>query len=411
MHDRRFFLRSSGLALVGLGFAPDFFRRALAATEPRTSSGRKVLVTVFQRGAADGLSMVPPVGDPRYAAVRPTTAIAAPGKPDGALPLDGTFGLHPALSALTRAWGAGSLAIVHSVGSPDPTRSHFDAQDALEAGTPGLKSTADGWQNRTLKGRPGTSPFRGIALAPSLPRSLSGSASALALGSISDFRLRGGAASATSFESMYAGAVDASLRSTGDETFASMKALEEANPARFAPENGAAYPASLLGRRMKEIAQLIRADVGLEIGATDCGGWDTHAGQGAGTGQLANRLRDLGDSLAAFAQDLGDRMADVCLVTMTEFGRTVRENGTRGTDHGHGSVMLVMGGGVKGKRVAARWKGLAEADLYEGRDLPATLDHRDVLGEVLSAHLGVKDLAPVFPGYSFPKGQSPGLFG
>jgi uncharacterized protein (DUF1501 family) len=162
---------------------------------------------------------------------------------------------------------------------------------------------------------------------------------------------------------------------------------------------------------MKEIAQLIRADVGLEIGATDCGGWDTHAGQGAGKGQLANRLKDLGDSLAAFAQDLGDRMADVCLVTMTEFGRTVRENGTRGTDHGHGSVMLVMGGGVKGKRVVARWRGLQEADLYEGRDLPATLDHRDVLGEVLSAHLGVTDLAPIFPGHPFPKGQRPGLFG
>ncbi len=406
MHDRRFFLRSSGLALVGLGFAPDFFRRALASTEPR----RKVLVTVFQRGAVDGLAMVPPVGDARYAAVRPTTAIAAPGKPDGARPLDGTFGLHPSLSALTTPWDAGSLAIVHSVGSPDPTRSHFDAQDTLEAGTPGLKSTADGWQNRTLLARPGTSPFRGIALASSLPRSLSGPAPALALGSISDFRLRGGAADATSFESMYAGAVDATLRSTGDETFESMKALEEANPARFTPENGAVYPASPLGRRMKEIAQLIRADVGLEIGVTDCGGWDTHAGQGAGKGQLANRLKDFGDSLAAFTQDLGDRMADVCLVTMTEFGRTVRENGTRGTDHGHGSVMLVMGGGVKGKRVVARWKGLKEAELYEGRDLPVTLDHRDVLGEVLTAHLGVKDLAPIFPGYPFPEEQRPGLF-
>ncbi len=401
--DRRFFLKSSGLALAGLGFAPGFLTRALAATDPVR---RKVLVTIFQRGAVDGLSMVPPVVEPAYAAARPGIAIPPPGAAEGAaFDLDGHFALHPALGALRPLWTGGSLAVVHAVGSPDPTRSHFDAQDFLDAGTPGVKSTADGWLNRALQAspEPGATPLRAVALQPNLPRSLSGRAAALSMNAISEFGVRGGRAGealAVRLSQEYAAAPDRGLRTTGREAFDAVRILREANPARFTPRQGAGYPAAPIGQRLKQIAQLIKADVGLEIAATDCGGWDTHAGQGGAQGQLSNRLRELGDALSAFSTDLCERMADVCVVTMTEFGRTVRENGTRGTDHGHGSVMLVLGGGVRGRRVVARWKGLKEQDLFEGRDLAATIDHREVLGEVLASHLGVRDLAAVFPGFT-----------
>ena len=401
-HDRRFFLKSSGLALASLGFAPAILRRALAETDP---ARRKVLVTIFQRGAVDGLSMVPPVADAAYAAARPAIAIPPPGSAEAAaLDLDGHFALHPALKGLAPLWNGGSLAVVHAVGSPDPTRSHFDAQDFLDAGTPGVKSTADGWQNRALQALPAAVPstFRAVALQPNLPRSLAGRAGALAMSSISEFGIRGGKggeALAERLERDYTAAADRGLRATGQNAFDALRILREANPGRFAPDHGAAYPAAPIGQRLKQIAQLVKADVGLEIAATDCGGWDTHTGQGAAQGQLANRLGELGDALAAFSADLCERMADVCVVTMTEFGRTVKENGTRGTDHGHGSVMLVLGGGVKGRRVVARLKGLREQDLFEGRDLAATIDHREVLGEVLAEHLAVRDLAAVFPGF------------
>jgi uncharacterized protein (DUF1501 family) len=403
MHDRRFFLKSSGLALVGLGVAPGFLRRALASTD---AARRKVLVTIFQRGAVDGLSMVPPVAEPAYASARPAIAIPPPGTAEhAALDLDGHFALHPALASLRPLWGAGSLAVVHAVGSPDPTRSHFDAQDFLDSGTPGVKSTRDGWLNRALQSQPapGATPFRAVALQPGLPRSLAGRAPAVAMGSVGDFGVRGGRAGAAMADRLardYAAAGDDALRTTGGEAFEALRALRDANPARFAPRPGADYPAAPIGQRLKQIAQLIKADVGLEIAATDCGGWDTHAGQGASSGPLAARLAELGDALAAFSADLCERMADVCVVTMTEFGRTVRENGTRGTDHGHGSVMLVLGGGVKGRRVVARWKGLREQDLFEGRDLAVTTDHREVLSEVLSHHMGVATLDAVFPGFA-----------
>ena len=400
--DRRFFLKASGLALCGFGMSPLFLRRALAATE---AGRRNVLVTIFQRGAVDGLSMIPPVAEARYYDLRPTIAIPRPGTAESAaLPLDDHFGLHPALKSLLPLWNAGSLAVVHGVGSPDPTRSHFDAQDYLDAGTPGVKSGVDGWLNRALQLEKtgAASAFRAVAFQPNLPRSLAGRVPALAMNALADFDVRAGSktsAVASDFARLYAGSADAGLKTTGGETFDALKTLRTANPSRFAPENGVVYPAGPLGRRLKEIAQLIRADVGLEIAVTDCGGWDTHAGQGAGAGQLANRLGDLGNALAAFASDLGDRMADVCVVTMTEFGRTVKENGTRGTDHGHGSAMLVLGGGVKGRRVLARWKGLRDQDLFEGRDLAVTTDHREVLGEVLTSHLAVQNLATVFPGF------------
>ncbi len=400
--SRRLFLKSSSLALVELGFAPRFLSAALAETEPRR---RKVLVTLFQRGAVDGLSMVPPYAEPRYFQLRPTIGLLTPGRDGGSIRLDDTFALHPALAPLQSRFRDGSLAIVHAAGSPDPTRSHFDAQDALDAGTPGVKSTRDGWLNRALQERGASAePFRAVALQPNVPCSLAGRAPAVAMASLADFALRPGRmpVAAPGFESMYADAVDGALRSSGTEAFDAMRRLADAQPSRITPRNGAVYPATPLGKRMKEIAQLIRADVGLELAATDCGGWDTHAAQGTEQGPLANGLRNLAEALAAFAQDLGDDLADVCLVTMTEFGRTVRENGTRGTDHGHGSVMLVLGGGVKGGRVLTRWKGLSDAVLFEGRDLPVTTDHREVFAAVLRAHLGLKDVSRVFPGFAMP---------
>jgi uncharacterized protein (DUF1501 family) len=202
--------------------------------------------------------------------------------------------------------------------------------------------------------------------------------------------------------------VDRALRGTASEAFDAVKRLREIKPGSFPPKAGAKYPDSPLGKRMRQIAQVIQADLGVEVVVTDCGGWDTHVNQGAAKGQLAKRLEDLGQSLGAFATDLADRLADVCTVTVTEFGRTAKENGTGGTDHGHGSVMTVLGGKVRGKKVYARWKGLAPDALYEGRDVPVTTDHRDVFGEILRAHLGTKDLAPIFPG--FTPGAPLGLF-
>ena len=403
--DRRFFLKSSGLAMLGLGFAPGFLSRAVAA---RTAANKKILLAIFQRGGADGLSMVPPVGDPEYYALRPTLAIARPGEGEGAaLKLDDTFGLHPALSSLAPFYEAGALAIIHAVGSPKPTRSHFDAQDFMEGGIPGAPAP-DGWLNRALQTEAArnSGAFRAVALQSNLPRSLFGSAPAVAMGSVAEFKLRTGRlseAGSRSFEALYASAVDVALRNTGNETFEALRLLEKAKLDGMPEEHGADYPASPLGRRLKDVARLIRADIGLEVAATDCGGWDTHVGQGAAQGQLAARLKELGDSLSAFAVDLGDRMADVCVVTMTEFGRTVRENGNRGTDHGTASVMMVLGGGVRGRRVIGQWRGLREPNLFEGRDLAMATDFRAALSEVLASHLGISRLGPVFPGFDAAK--------
>ncbi len=398
--DRRLFLKASSLAMAGLGFAPRFLQAAAAQPAARG----KVLVLVFQRGAADGLSMLPPLGDRRYAELRPTLALPAEGE-GAALKLDGFFGLHPALGALLPFYERGRLAGIHGVGSPDLTRSHFDAQDFMESGTPGLKATEDGFLARALGAMPPAkaAPFRAVALQPNLPRSLAGDASALALASLDDFQIPNPSAG-RGFEGMYGAALDEALRGAGREAAEALRALKAKDPRRWAPE--AAYPASPLGRRMKEIAQLIKADLGLRVAVTDCGGWDTHVGQGAAKGQLAGRLQDFGDSLGAFLTDLGERMDDVLLVTLTEFGRTVRENGNRGTDHGHGSCLFVAGGAVRGRRVLARWRGLDPANLHEGRDLPVTVDYRDVMAELLAGHLGLKDQGRLFPGYALdPKNR------
>jgi uncharacterized protein (DUF1501 family) len=403
--DRRLFLKSSGLAFLGLGFAPGFLARAAA----QTTHGRRTLVLVFLRGGADGLSLVPPVGDAAYYAARPTLALPQPGTDGGALKLDATFGLHPALSSLLPLWQSGSLAVVHSAGLQGATRSHFDAQDFCETGTPGLKTTQDGFLNRSLQQlpEPGAGAFRAVALQGTLPRSLQGAAQAVAVEGLSSFHLSG-KAGLDSFEALYAGAVDQALRSTGQEAFEALRAAASAELSKSPPQNGAVYAKTPLARRLQDTARLVRAGVGLEVVATEMGGWDTHVGEGNATGQLANRLRELGDALAAFAQDLGPRLDTVTVVVMTEFGRTVRENGNRGTDHGTASAMFALGGGVHGGRVYGNWRGLDGPGLFENRDLAITIDVRSVLSEALRATLAPPDLTTVFPGFA---GQRVGVFG
>jgi uncharacterized protein (DUF1501 family) len=405
------FLKDGAFALVSLGFAPSFLARtAFAAAAPRRA---RQLIAIFQRGAVDGLNMVVPHGDAEYYRARPSIAIARPGgREDAAVDLDGFFGLNPRLRPLQPFWDRRQLAIVHACGSPDSTRSHFDAQDFMETATPGVKSTSDGWLNRYLQTRQAeaASSFRAVALTQQLPRTLHGAAPAVAMSQIAQFGVRGDRMGA-SFEEQYAAAADRVLNGTGRETFDAIRTLESADPSRYQPERGAEYPRSPFGQALKQIAQLSKAGVGLEVAFADLGGWDTHVNQGGAQGQLATRLDDFGRSIAALVADLGDRMEDTVVLTMSEFGRAVSENGNRGTDHGHGNAMMVIGGGVGGGRVYGRWPGLARDQRYDGRDLAVTTDFRDVFAEIVVRHLGVQNPAPVFPGYTVRPTNFAGLFG
>jgi uncharacterized protein (DUF1501 family) len=392
-------MKAGGCALVAYAAAPRFLFRTADAAE---TSGR-VLVAIFQRGAVDGLSMVMPHGDPGYAAVRPSIGLQPPrrGESERAIDLDGFFAFHPALVPLVPLWSNRSLAVVHACGSPDTTRSHFDAQDYMETGTPGVRSTPDGWLARAVGARAAKStPFRAVAIGPALPRTLQGDVGAISMQSLDRFDVRAGAdrTARAGFESLYEQGVHDLLHGTGRETFEAVKMLRSAGASRIAPANGAAYPRAPLGEALRQIAQLIKADVGLEVAFADMQGWDTHVAQGAERGQLALRLRDFGAALAAFSRDLGDKLSDVVVLTMSEFGRTVAENGNRGTDHGHATAMLALGGGVRGGRVYGRWPGLDRHQLFEGRDLAMTTDFRSLFSEVASRHLGVPS-APIFPGF------------
>jgi uncharacterized protein (DUF1501 family) len=414
MTSRRVFVKNGAFALVSLGFAPSFLARTAFAAGATTRMKR--LIAVFQRGAVDGLNMVVPFGDQDYYRARPGIAIDRPGAGnDSGIDLDGFFAFNPRLRPLKMLWDARQLAVVHACGSPDNTRSHFDAQDYMETATPGVKSTADGWLNRYLDARRSedATPFRAVSLTQQLPRVLQGPAPALAVSQIAQFGIRAGQASetvATSFESQFAAAADRVLNSTGREAFDAIKMLQRADPARYSPERDADYPRSPFGQALKQIAQLTKADIGLEVAFADLGGWDTHVNQGSGQGQLAARLDDFGRAIAALVIDLGDRMEDTVVLTMSEFGRAVSENGNRGTDHGHGNAMIAIGGGIRGGRVYGKWPGLAREQRHEGRDLAITTDFRDVFGEIVVRHLGVRNTQTIFPGYAIKETNFPGLF-
>jgi uncharacterized protein (DUF1501 family) len=382
--------------MAGAGMAPSWLARAAANT---TGGGRKkVLVAIFQRGAADGLNLVAPFGDKNYKILRPTIGIQEPGGSqfNSALDLDGFFGLHPQMEALKPLWEKKQLALVQAVGSPDPSRSHFEAQDYMESGTPG-RVAGDGWLNRALPAAtPETSPLQAVSLGPQLARTLRGDRSAISIANAQSFGL-GNSESAKMLEKMYVASADRRLETTGKDAFAAMKMVQSINNAPYTPANGAQYPpAGELGSSLRQLARFIKADVGVEAAFAETGGWDHHGNE---TAQMLPLARQLAMAIAAFMQDLGDQMEDVVLVTMSEFGRTARENGDGGTDHGHGGVMMVAGGAVKGGRVYGKWPGLAPEQLFEGRDLAVTTDFRDVLGELVTRHLGQKDLEKVFPGY------------
>jgi uncharacterized protein (DUF1501 family) len=393
--SRRRFLKSTGLGFLALGLPPAFLVRTAKAQQ--VGKG-KVIVVVFQRGAMDGLNAVIPFKDPAYYSLRPSIAIAEPASgEERAIDLDGFYGLHPALAPLKSIYDNGHLAIVHAAGSPDNTRSHFDAQDYMEIGTPGIKSTPDGWLNRCLnEQKKSESSFRGVALTAQMPRILAGSAPALTLSSIDEFRLRNDAMAAT-LQKLYTNTSDTLFRFGGQSLFAAMAELRRVETK--VPLSMERYPAGRFGASLAHIVRLIKADIGLEIAFTELQGWDTHVNQGGAKGQMANRLKDLAEGLATFYRDLGDRIEDVVVITLSEFGRTARENGNRGTDHGHANVMFALGGPVRGGKVYGRWPGLAPEVLYEGRDLDLTTDFRTVCGEVISRHLRQKDLSKIFPGF------------
>ena len=404
--NRRFFLHKGALAVAGTAAIPSFLVRSVMAEAAPSPKHR--LVVVFQRGAADGLNIVVPYREKNYYAMRPSIAIPQ----DQVLDLDGFFGLHPSLSAFKPLYDQGHLAIVQAAGSPDTTRSHFDAQDYMESGTPGVKSTQDGWLNRALQAEDlhhrcaGTceqhTAFRALALGNDVPRALAGKIPAIALSNVNGFTVagRGPAPSpaASAFEAMYADSGDRIFHAAGDETFDAVKMLRAANPAQYTPGPGVNYPGGEFGNSMKQIAQLLKADLGVEAAFTDVSGWDTHQNQGSVNGQLANRRSEFSASIAAFWRDMGADAENITLVTMSEFGRTARENGTGGTDHGHANAMFVLGGNVKGGKVYGKWPGLDNDQLNEGRDLVLTTDFRNVLGEVVSRTLGADNMEVVFPG-------------
>jgi uncharacterized protein (DUF1501 family) len=397
---------------VSFGLDPLFLARAAFASTrpPAFPPSRPILVCLFQRGAVDGLNMIVPHGDRLYYAERPRIAVPARDVVD----LDGYFGLHPRLAALKPLWDNKSLAVIHAAGSPDSTRSHFDAQDYMESGTPGRKVTPGGWLNRYCEHDREhlATPFRAVAFGPRLPRILAGTAPSLAIQDLHAFGLREPGAARDrltgAFEELYAGAATGLLATSSREAFEAVQLLEHANPTQYQPASGVTYPRGRLGAAMLQIAQLIKANVGLQVAFADVTGWDTHVNQGASDGQLATRLADLGQALAAFAHDLGEAMRDVVVLTMSEFGRAIRENGSRGTDHGRATAMLVLGGPVNGGKVLGRWPGLDPASRFEGRDVAVTTDFRDLFGEILTRHMRAADLSPIFPGFTADPARFPG---
>ncbi|RME85557.1 MAG: DUF1501 domain-containing protein [Caldilineae bacterium] len=396
---RRDFLKTAGYAaMMGLGL-PAWMPRLAFSTRADGPPG-DILICVFLRGGIDGMSVVVPYAEDNYHESRPTLGIPEPGQQNGALDLDGFFGLHPALAPLLDIYTQGDLAVVHATGSPDPTRSHFDAMDYMERGTPGEKQIETGWLGRHLASaaHQNDSPFRAIGMGALLPQSLRGPVPAVALQSIADFHLQGNPAELAQIQqtlaALYSG--DGWLDLEGQKVFDAFALLEQTDPLQYDPQHGAEYPDTSFGLGLKQVAQLIRAEVGLEVACLDVGGWDTHANQGVLSGQFSGMLTDFGAALSAFYTDMQDQMGSITLVTMSEFGRRLRENASAGTDHGHGNQMLVMGGGIIGGHVYGNWPGLDPEQLDRG-DLAVTTDYRTVLSELVLKRLLNDHLDEVFP--------------
>lgn len=381
----------------------------LAFAPPQTAPRGDVLVCIFLRGAADALNIVVPHGEAQYYALRPHLAIPRPddarAKADRRVrDLDGFFGLHPALAPLLPAWAAGQLALVHACGAPDESRSHFQAMELMERGVDEPTGPASGWIGRHLAAldNGNTSPLRAIGLGTSTPRSLRGPIPATALRSITDFHLAGDPRAAARLRAALAAlyTADDPLDAKGRETLDLLETLDQLDPRGYVPGNGARYPAGDFGMALRQVAILIKAQVGLEVACLDLGGWDTHINQGGSEGALASLLHDLGTGLAALHADLQAVADKLLVVTLSEFGRRAKENGGLGTDHGHGSAMLLLGGGVVGGRVHGTWPGLAHEQLVGPGDLAVTTDYRDVLGELVARRLQNRNLPAVFPDYA-----------
>ena len=415
--QRRDFLNALA---AGAGLMIPLGRHAWAATAaspntaPNTDATSRKLIVIMLRGAVDGLNVVAPVADANYARLRPTIALGRPGEDNGALNLDGYFGLHPALAPLLPLWEQKKLAFIHASGSPDITRSHFDAQDYMESATPGIKSTADGWMNRLVAALPGTTtPTRALSIGPTMPRILSGHAAAVNLANgaagtkanVLDRPAVGKAfdqlyADNARFGAAYQQGQDAH-REVMDAAAGKMAGggMAGGMSAEMQAANGGAPLPNGFPDDAARLAALMRNDPNIQLAFVALGGWDTHASQGSARGQLANRLQPLGQGLAVLAQRLGPLFDQTTIVVMSEFGRTARENGNGGTDHGHGNAMWVLGGSVKGGKVLGDWRGVGDAELNEGRDLPVTTDFRTVLATIAERHLRLADkqLVQVFP--------------
>lgn len=413
MTSRRGFIKAGGLALFGmsLGGIPGFLEDAVAGTmSPGLFKKKKILVCIFQRGAMDGLMAVTPFNDEHLKAARPSIFMSAAKSTTGKslIDLDGKFGLHPSMQAFEPIFREKRMAIVHGIGSPNNTRSHFDAQDFMESGTPFSKGTESGWLNRAvgLLGHEAVSPFQGVSLTSSLPRSFYGNNAAVAISNLADFniQLRGNQTGANlaskSFEDLYDQTSSGLLKNTGKESFDAIKMLQKTDTKNYKPEYDAVYPNTTLGNSLKQIAQLIKMDVGLEVAFAESGGWDTHFNQGKDTGVFARNVGDLSDSMIAFWTDMGKYQDEVTIMTMTEFGRTVAQNGTGGTDHGRASCNFILGNGVSGGLVHGIVNPLAKENLEDGRDLAVTTDFRAVFSEVANKHLGINNNKVLFPDWS-----------
>lgn len=394
---------------------PAWFPRLAMSLEGRDLQG-DVLVVVFLRGAADALNMIVPHGEDAYYRHRPTLAIPRPNDnravaSERALDLDGFFGLHPALAGLAEAWGAEHLAVVHGCGAPDESRSHFRAMELMERGVEDERGPASGWIGRHLatSTTSNPSPLRALGIGRSVPLSLRGTVPASALQSIAEFHLGGDMRPASHMQSVLAGLYSGNSRldDIGRETLDIVRSLEKLDPQGYEPQGDANYPESDFGMALRQAAMLIKSQVGLEVAAIDLGGWDTHFAQGGSQGLMAGLLRDLGEGLSAFHRDLQGKWGQISLVVMSEFGRRVSENASLGTDHGHGSVMLAMGEGVRGKMVHGHWPGLEDGQLFGPGDLAVTTDYRDVLAELLRVRLLNQNISDIFPGFST---SVPGVF-